>query len=138
MCQNRENNEESFKIHISYLCYSWYKDGEIMPLSRMDKRRQSLQVGDVLQLIIRDVNVEDSGLYTLDINGQKLDAILTINGRFNLGAEPGVGNYPRNILSISVNVEIYVYLDPKWSNNGQFIMSEVIFKLYLNGNFNSN
>ena len=59
----------------------WFKDGELVLIPGPEKRHELRRVGNVVQLIIRNVNSEDAGTYTLDIGGQKFDAVLTIKGR---------------------------------------------------------
>ena len=60
--------------------YSWYKDGELVQIPGVEKRHELRRVGNVVQLIIRNANPNDAGTYTLDIGGERFDAILTIKG----------------------------------------------------------
>nr|CAB3255636.1 immunoglobulin superfamily member 22-like [Phallusia mammillata] len=71
-----------FEIHLENVSPNrqmmWYKDGEIVQIPGAEKRHELRRIGNVFQLIIRNANAEDAGTYTLDIGGEKFDAILTI------------------------------------------------------------
>ena len=62
------------------VCFRWFKDGELVQIPGVEKRHELRRVGNVVQLIIRNANPSDAGTYTLDIGGQKFDAVLTIKG----------------------------------------------------------
>ncbi|XP_078483134.1 twitchin-like [Ciona intestinalis] len=71
-----------FEIHLENVSPNkqmmWYKDGEVVQVPGPEKRHELRRIGNVFQLIIRNANSQDAGTYTLDIGGEKFDAILTI------------------------------------------------------------
>ena len=78
-----------YYTYVRLLIHRWYKDGELVQIPGVEKRHELRRVGNVVQLIIRNANASDAGTYTLDIGGQKFDAILTIKGWLQLGSNFG-------------------------------------------------
>lgn len=60
--------------------FRWFKDGEMLTIPGEDKRHELRRIGNVYQLIIRNVKPEDAGVYTLEIGKEKFNANLTIKG----------------------------------------------------------
>nr|XP_039274734.1 muscle M-line assembly protein unc-89-like [Styela clava] len=74
-----------FEIHMENVApdrqLRWLKDGEFVQIPGDERRHELRRVGNVFQLIIRNVRPEDAGTYTLEVGNEKFNANLTIKER---------------------------------------------------------
>ena len=76
---------DSFKLSVltNFLTARWLHNGEAIQFSDdpdVAKKHEFRKVGNVHQLIIRNVHPDDAGNYTMEIGKERFDAVLTVKG----------------------------------------------------------